>query len=658
MLTNSGTINDQHESDPDSQNDHIRIIQLNIQSVRSKIADLRFDIQTNTLEFDILLISETWLKPTIPNRFLNIRDYKLIRSDRPTTSTQSQGYGGVGILMKTCIPHEVLDVQKTNIGSNLEILWVKTTPRPDLSLVIASVYRPPVYTVRQVDDDMDELEEQLQHVICNFKHAKIIIGGDFNACLLRLQTPAIKLISIMNTYGMNICNTTTPTYAPSNSLLDVVAINEDQNNITTKVSRCYYGTPHHFTIVNLKCEKTKIIVNTKTTRIYRNIHIQSCINLLRYTNWIPFYSNKSIEERYTYFVTVFTQFLNTYLPVKHVEIRNTHRRPLPNDIRMLYERRKYAIRHKMMNEYRRLNKECKTAIRTYSAAAITERMRRKPAHDLWRECQHILGKKKRTIETTHDANELNDYFLTIGTEISKKIPNNGSYMDNRLPRVNTGYLELTPIDMPALTSIVRKMKPDATEDADGISMKSIKVFYDGICHILLELVNQSLIKCEVPSRLKHAIIVPVPKGDKGTRPISILPPIMKIIEKAVQLQLIAFLEGHHILSASHHGYRKYHSCETALAEITDSIYAAMQERKATLVTSIDLSKCFDIVDHNLLLKKIRSNNIDERWFRSYLQDHTQQVRLQQPLGNKLSRIKPTTENLTIFQGGRLSCVLF
>lgn len=112
MLTNSGTINDQHGSDHDSQNDHIRIIQLNIQSVHSKIADLRFDIQTNTLEFDILLISETWLKPTIPNRFLNIRDYKLIRSDRPTTSTQSQGYGGVGILMKTSIPHEVLDVQK------------------------------------------------------------------------------------------------------------------------------------------------------------------------------------------------------------------------------------------------------------------------------------------------------------------------------------------------------------------------------------------------------------------------------------------------------------------------------------------------------------------------------------------------------------------
>lgn len=639
-----------------TNDNYIRVCQLNIQSLRSKIPDLCYDIQANTILFDVLLLSETWLKPEIPTRFLNIPNYTVIRHDRQSTSSQSYGYGGVAVIIRETIPHKIINVTTMNRHSNIEVLWVKARIR-DLTFVIGSVYRPPVYTVGQVHDDLDDFEEQLQEVICEYKHAKILIGGDFNACLLKAQLPANKLRQTMSNYNMTICNTTKPTYALADSLLDIVAVSNGLEIVDTHVHRCHYGTPHHFTMVNIKHNEKKSDENIKYTRNYQNINIPLCITILRQSDWIPFYSSKSIETKYDYFVHIFSTFLNLFLPAKQVRIRNTHRRPLPLAIRSLYEKRRYALRNKMAEEYRRLNKECKIAIRRYFAASISERLRRRP-NDMWRECEHIIGTKKRTNRTTHDANELNDQYLHISTSISQGIPDCDIDIGNRLPRVNTGYLELTAINMESLTKIIQNMKPSTTEDADGISMKSIITFYDGICHILLDIVNESLITCEVPSRLKHAIIVPVPKGKNDTRPISILPPVMKIIEKVVQLQLTEFIEDHNILSDSHHGYRKNHSCETALATISDTIYQAMQERKATIITSIDLSKCFDIVHHDLLLQKIRSYNIDERWFRHYLQNHTQQVRIQQPGRYQLSSTRPTTPNLSIFQGGSLSCVLF
>ena len=58
---------------------------------------------------------------------------------------------------------------------------------------------------------------------------------------------------------------------------------------------------------------------------------------------------------------------------------------------------------------------------------------------------------------------------------------------------------------------------------------------------------------------------------------------------------------------------------------------------------IDLSKCFDVINHELLLSKLAMHGIETSWFAAYLQGHTQSVSLKDGPGTRvLSRPLPNT----------------
>ena len=175
-------------------------------------------------------------------------------------------------------------------------------------------------------------------------------------------------------------------------------------------------------------------------------------------------------------------------------------------------------------------------------------------------------------------------------------------------------------------------------------------------------VNTCLTTSAIPQSWKHALVTPVPKG-KGasqptnTRPISILPAAMKIVERLVQSQLIGYLETCHLISDTHHGYRRGHSTETALHVVTDKVFQAMDNGEVSLLVLLDLSKCFDVVPHDKLLQKLTLYGIDSEWFENYLTGHTQQVQLRNNSGRTVLS-KTRDNNIGVYQGGSLSCVLF
>ena len=59
------------------------------------------------------------------------------------------------------------------------------------------------------------------------------------------------------------------------------------------------------------------------------------------------------------------------------------------------------------------------------------------------------------------------------------------------------------------------------------------------------------------------------------RPISILSPFSKVLEKIVHDQMLLFLEKHKILFPYQFGFRKGYSTEQAILEITDNIKTAI-----------------------------------------------------------------------------------
>ena len=166
----------------------------------------------------------------------------------------------------------------------------------------------------------------------------------------------------------------------------------------------------------------------------------------------------------------------------------------------------------------------------------------------------------------------------------------------------------------------------------------------------------------VPLVWKHALVTPIPKGKvtaepSDTRPISILPAIMKLVERVVQRQLSSYLEENFLLSDAQHGYRKQRSTETALHVITDQALQAMDSGNIGILVLLDLSKCFDVVPHARLLEKLSMYGVNISWFRDYLAQHSQQVQVRRADGTAL--LSDSKENaIGVYQGGALSCVLF
>ena len=70
---------------------------------------------------------------------------------------------------------------------------------------------------------------------------------------------------------------------------------------------------------------------------------------------------------------------------------------------------------------------------------------------------------------------------------------------------------------------------------------------------------------------KKAKIIPVPKSSDDFRLVAILPFISKVFESIIKEQINKFLMHNNILNNFQSGFRKDHSCLTALANIVEDI---------------------------------------------------------------------------------------
>ena len=166
---------------------------------------------------------------------------------------------------------------------------------------------------------------------------------------------------------------------------------------------------------------------------------------------------------------------------------------------------------------------------------------------------------------------------------------------------------------------------------DNISARLIKDAKLTLAPIIAQIINIGYEKNIFPNSLKCAIIKPIFKdGNQNEitnyRPISILPVLSKIFERAAANQITHFLEENHLLSKYQHAYRKFLSTTTCLFELITKIHANLDNRKITAIASLDLSKAFDSINHEFIIEKLQNMGMSlsvTQWVHSYLIDRKQ-----------------------------------
>uniref|UniRef100_A0A672ZSA2 Reverse transcriptase domain-containing protein n=1 Tax=Sphaeramia orbicularis TaxID=375764 RepID=A0A672ZSA2_9TELE len=226
-----------------------------------------------------------------------------------------------------------------------------------------------------------------------------------------------------------------------------------------------------------------------------------------------------------------------------------------------------------------------------------------------------------------DSNDFLNFFTDKIRDIKHNIPPPSGLLTLSDPPLQT-WSSFDPVTLEDISALLSKTKP-SSNSADILPHKLLVGVFDTIGPWVTKFFNLSLSTGLFPSSFKQAIIEPKlkkttldPTDFKSYRPISKLPLLAKILEKAVSKQLTAFLETHQIYDTFQSGFRQRHSTETALLKVSSDILMAADSGKSTVLVLLDLSSAFDTVDHTIMIERLRdlvgmSGPVLD-WFSSYL----------------------------------------
>ena len=181
--------------------------------------------------------------------------------------------------------------------------------------------------------------------------------------------------------------------------------------------------------------------------------------------------------------------------------------------------------------------------------------------------------------------------------------------------------------------IVNDINISKSSGLDNISSFIMKEAFKVLIPEVTYMYNLSIGTSSFPRAWKQALVIPIPKTGnlsltQNYRPISLLPLLCKILEKLIHRQLSGYMELEALLTDNQHGFRKAHSTNHSVAQLTNYVSKKLDSKMPTLVAYVDFRKAFDCVQHPILLNKLGQLGVGEKvisWVESYLSGRVQRV---------------------------------
>ena len=176
QLPNSISGGPSHESDRGERKDSSRcasqrnnqlVLQLtNSRSILPKVPEIRHEVYAGRRP-DVIAVTESWLKDSVPDDALSLPGYDIHRRDRMIRR-------GGGVLLWTSSALKC--VRRFDLQEWQEDLWVEISSASCRPLVLACIYRPPDSSMKEF---CDALETSLSRVSLN--KCDVLVVGNFNA---------------------------------------------------------------------------------------------------------------------------------------------------------------------------------------------------------------------------------------------------------------------------------------------------------------------------------------------------------------------------------------------------------------------------------------------------------------------------------------------
>jgi hypothetical protein len=180
---------------------------------------------------------------------------------------------------------------------------------------------------------------------------------------------------------------------------------------------------------------------------------------------------------------------------------------------------------------------------------------------------------------------------------------------------------------------------------DNLPPKIIKAGADILANPICYIINQCIDKSIFPDDLKNANVSPVfKKKDRlivdNYRPVSILPTMSKIFERAMSDQIVSYFDN--IFDDRLAAFRSGYSCQHVLMKLVEDWRKALDGGQIVGTILMDLSKAFDAMPHDLLLAKLNAYGWTDdaiKFMSSYLSNRRQRVKINDVYSSWLSTIK-------------------
>lgn len=252
-----------------------KIAHLNTRSLLPKWGELSETILKSN--FDVIILTETWLHHNISNSLINNSNYMALRLDRETKTSSGlvKKGGGICIFVRKGITIDISDCVSLS-NENIELFHVNIKKDMASKINIIGVYRPPTGNLSAAIDSLDEAVKEIRN---KFK-GDITCLGDFNVDISKNDKSAQNLA----TWAANSClkqliSEPTRVTNRSKSCIDLIFTDIRSVSLSGVIE---YSVSDHFPVFLVK-KKTRNEKESKTIRCrsFKNFNLESFCEDLR-----------------------------------------------------------------------------------------------------------------------------------------------------------------------------------------------------------------------------------------------------------------------------------------------------------------------------------------------------------------------------------------